>query len=257
MRELVSIIMPSFNTGQFIADAIESVINQSYNNWELIIIDDCSRDNTDDVVEYYLRDTRIQYYKNPANMGAAYSRNRALQIAKGKWIAFLDSDDIWHSDKLKKQITFMENNDLHFSYTNYSEMDEEGNPRNVSWTGPSVINNKMMMTFNYMGCLTVMYDSSFIGQIQIKDLKKRNDYAIWLKVVKKSPAYLLKEDLASYRVRKTGSITDRRKPPLDRIKYNYLLWRLSEEKSALASCILVVINIVFACYKKIVYKKVT
>ena len=110
MNELVSIIMPSYNTAGFIAETIESVINQTYHNWELLIVDDCSPDNTDEVVKPYLADTRIKYFKNEKNSGAAVSRNRALREAKGKWMAFLDSDDLWRSEKLEKQIDFMNNN---------------------------------------------------------------------------------------------------------------------------------------------------
>ena len=122
MNNLVSIIMPSYNTGRFISETIESVLVQTYSNWELIIVDDCSTDNTDEVVKNYLSDDRIHYIKNEINSGAAVSRNRALREANGKWIAFLDSDDLWEPDKLNKQIAFMENNDYHFSYTNYIQI---------------------------------------------------------------------------------------------------------------------------------------
>jgi len=125
MNDLVSIIMPSYNTGRFIEETIESVLAQSYPVWELIIVDDCSTDNTDDVVNQFLADERIRYIKNDTNSGAAVSRNRALREAKGKWIAFLDSDDLWEPDKLQKQISFMRDNDYHFSYTNYIEIDEK------------------------------------------------------------------------------------------------------------------------------------
>ena len=104
MHDLVSIVMPSYNTGRFIKETIDSVLAQSYTMWELIIVDDCSTDNTDDVVSQYLADERIRYIKNDTNSGAAVSRNRALREAKGKWIAFLDSDDLWEADKIQKQI---------------------------------------------------------------------------------------------------------------------------------------------------------
>ena len=116
MKELVSIIMPSYNTGRFIKDTIESVLAQSYTNWELIIVDDCSTDDTDQIIERYLTDNRIIYIKNKTNSGAALSRNRALREAKGKWIAFLDSDDLWEPLKLEKQIAFMQENGYAFSY---------------------------------------------------------------------------------------------------------------------------------------------
>ena len=126
MNELVSIIMPSFNTGKFIKETIDSVINQTYRNWELIIIDDCSTDNTNEVVKK-INDSRIIYLKNEVNSGAAVSRNKALREAKGRWIAFLDSDDLWKNDKLEKQINFMKKNNYYFSYTDYIEIDENGN----------------------------------------------------------------------------------------------------------------------------------
>ena len=104
MNDLVSVIMPSYNTENFIADSIRSVVTQTYSNWELLIVDDCSTDNTDNVVRPFLKDTRVKYFKNEKNYGAAVSRNKALREAKGKWIAFLDSDDLWEITKLEKQI---------------------------------------------------------------------------------------------------------------------------------------------------------
>ena len=107
MDDLVSIIMPSYNTEDYIGESIQSVINQTYSNWELIIVDDCSNDNTDNVVKPFLADSRIKYFKNEHNSGAAVTRNKALREAKGEWIAFLDSDDLWMPEKLEKQINFM------------------------------------------------------------------------------------------------------------------------------------------------------
>ena len=159
MKDLVSIVMPSYNTERFIKETIESVLAQSYSAWELIIVDDCSTDDTDDVVNQYLADERIRYIKNDTNSGAAVSRNRALREAKGKWIAFLDSDDLWEPDKLQKQISFMEENGHYFSYTNYIEIDEESRPNGKSVTGPKRITKHGIYNYCWMGCLTVMYDS--------------------------------------------------------------------------------------------------
>ena len=122
-EDLVSIIMPTYKCGQFIERSIKSVQTQTYQNWELIIVDDCSKDNTDEVVGKYLSDARIKYIKNEKNSGAAVSRNRALKEAKGRWIAFLDSDDLWEAEKLENQIAFMKENDYHFSYTAYEEIE--------------------------------------------------------------------------------------------------------------------------------------
>lgn len=252
---LVSIIMPSYNTANYISDSIHSVLNQTYNNWELIIVDDCSTDGTDEIVASFLSDPRIKYFKNETNSGAAVTRNRALREAKGKWIAFLDSDDLWMPDKLKKQIRFMNENGYHFSFTNYSEIDDYGESLNTLWTAPKRVGKARMAMFNYMGCLTVMYDRDYVGLIQVADIKKRNDYAIWVKVVEKCDAYLLDECLASYRVRSNGSIMNRGKNPLIRMKYNYQMWHDSENKGVVGSLALTATNFFFGAAKKIQYKK--
>ena len=252
MSGLVSIIMPSYNTGRFISETIESVLAQSYSNWELIIVDDCSKDNTDDVVNQYLADTRIHYIKNETNSGAAVSRNRALREAKGKWIAFLDSDDLWEPDKLKKQIAFMEDNNYHFSYTNYIEIDEESAPNGKSVTGPKRITKHGMYNYCWMGCLTVMYDVETVGLIQIEDIKKNNDYAMWLKACEKVNCYLLDENLARYRKR-SGSISNHGYMKL--IKWHYKLYREAENKNPLSSFVLTVRNLFFGVIKKIKYVK--
>lgn len=136
MNELVSIIMPFYNAADYISESIKSAQAQTYTNWELIIVDDCSTDNTDEVVAAFLGDQRIRYLKNERNSGAAVSRNRALRDAKGRWIAFLDSDDLWVSEKLEKQIEFMEKNGYSFSYTNYEEIDMAGQKTGAKITGP-------------------------------------------------------------------------------------------------------------------------
>ena len=252
MNDLVSIIMPSYNTGRFIKETIESVLDQSYPAWELIMVDDCSTDNTDEVVNQYLVDERIRYIKNDTNSGAAVSRNRALREAKGKWIAFLDSDDLWEADKLQKQILFMKDNDYHFSYTNYVEIDEESKVNGKSVTGPKRISKHGMYNYCWMGCLTVMYDADAVGLIQIPDIKKNNDYAMWLKVCKKANCYLLDETLARYRKR-SGSISNHGYMKL--IKWHYKLYREAENKNPISSFVLTVRNLFFGVLKKIIYVK--
>ena len=252
MRDLVSIIMPSYNTGRFIKETIESVLAQSYPVWELIIVDDCSTDNTDDVVNQYLADERIRYIKNDTNSGAAVSRNRALREAKGRWIAFLDSDDLWEADKLQKQISFMEENGYHFSYTNYIEIDEESKANGKSVTGPKRISKHGMYNYCWMGCLTVMYDVEAVGLIQISDIKKNNDYAMWLKVCEKADCYLLDESLAKYRKR-SGSISNHGYMKL--IKWHYILYREAEKKNPIVSAVLTGRNLFFGVIKKIKYVK--
>ena len=245
-EELVSIIMPSYNTGKFIKETINSVIAQTYSNWELIIVDDCSTDNTDEIVKS-INDNRIIYLKNETNSGAAISRNKALREAKGRWIAFLDSDDLWKNDKLEKQIKFMKENNCYFSYTNYIEIDENDNTNGKRITGPKKITKTGMFNYCWPGCLTVMYYANKIGLIQIEDIKKNNDYAMWLKVCKKADCYLLSEDLAMYRKR-NGSISNHSYTAL--IKWHYKLYREAEHQNFICSLFNTCRNMVFGVYKK-------
>lgn len=252
MNELVSIIMPSYNTAKFISETITSVLAQTYTNWELIIVDDCSTDDTDAVVRPYLADGCIRYIKNEKNSGAAVSRNRALREAKGKWIAFLDSDDLWLPEKLEKQIAFMEQNNCRFSYTNYIEIDENSVPNGRSVTGPKKITRHGMYNYCWMGCLTVMYDAETVGLVQIADIKKNNDYAMWLKVCEKADCYLLDEVLAKYRKR-SGSISNHGYTKL--IKWHYKLYREAEKKNSIVSAALTIRNLFWGVWKKVRYVK--
>lgn len=253
MAGLVSIIMPSYNTASYIAESIRSVLNQTYSEWELIIVDDCSSDNTDEVVNLYLSDGRIQYFKNEKNSGAAVSRNKALQKAKGKWIAFLDSDDLWMPEKLEKQVTFMEKNGYQFSYTNYEEIDTEGKKTGVIITGPKKITKTGMFNYCWPGCLTIMYDAKTIGLIQIADIKKNNDYAMWLKICRKADCYLLGEELALYRRGRAGSVSSHSIKTM--IGWHYKLYREAEGQGRIISAFNTGRNLVYGVYKKRKYVK--
>ncbi len=250
---LVSIIMPSYNTGKFIAKTIYSVLAQTYKNWELIIVDDCSTDDTDEVVERFLTDKRIKYLKNEHNFGAAVSRNRALREAKGKWIAFLDSDDLWMPRKLEWQIKFMKKHGYHFSYTNYSEIDESGKPNGITVIGPKRITKTGMFNYCWPGCLTVMYDREYIGLIQIVDIKKNNDYAMWLKICQKVDCYLLNKCLAMYRKGRKGSVSSHSIKTM--IGWHYKLYREAEKMGIINSLVNTGRNLVFGLYKKKRYVK--
>ncbi len=252
MNELVSIITPSYNTAGFIEETVKSVLSQTYTDWEMLIVDDCSTDNTDEVVAPYLSDPRIRYLKNEKNSGAAVSRNYALREAKGKWIAFLDSDDLWTPDKLTKQIEFMKENGYAFSYTNYIEIGEDSVPNGKSVTGPKKITKHGMYNYCWPGCLTVMYDAETVGLIQIEDIKKNNDYAMWLKACKKATCHLLNETLASYRKR-GGSISNHGYRAL--IKWHYRLYRKAEKKNPVWAAILTLRNLFFGVIKKLKYVK--
>lgn len=250
---LVSIIMPSWNTGRYIAESIQSVLNQTYRNWELIIVDDCSMDNTDQVVTAF-RDDRIRYLHNKHNSGAALTRNYALREARGEWIAFLDSDDLWTPKKLEHQIGFMRENGYVLSYTEYEKIDEDSNPLGIYVSGPKRVNKRKMYNYDYIGQLTMMYSAKHFGLIQIKDIKKNNDYAIRLQLYKKPDtcAYLLEENLAKYRVRKVSISHDkfRRK-----FKSHYDLFHVCDEKCAIAALWLACWNMFFGALKKKKYEK--
>ena len=252
MNELVSIIMPSYNTAQYISDSINSVLSQTYENWELIIVDDCSTDNSIEVIKAF-EDSRIILLKNQKNSGAALSRNYALREAKGKWIAFLDSDDIWLPNKLSDQIEYMENNNYHFSYTNYAEIDSNGKRTGIIVTGPKVITRINMNNYCWPGCLTVMYDARTVGLIQISDIKKNNDYAMWLKVCEKEDCYLLNEELALYRRGREGSVSTHNIRTM--VGWHFKLFREAEEQNVVSALFNTGRNILFGLYKKIRYVK--
>lgn len=252
MNELVSIIMPSYNTANYISDSINSVLSQTYNNWELIIVDDCSTDNSIDVVKSF-GDPRIILLQNETNSGAALSRNYALREAKGKWIAFLDSDDVWVPEKLEKQIAFMEENDYAFTFTDYRIC------LNGTWlpyicTGPNVVNKRKMYNYCYFSTITVVYDREVIGLLQIADLKKNNDYALWLQAIEKSNAYRLPECLSFY-MKHDGSVSSGSKIKL--IKWHYFLFKKGLNKNTITSLFLTVNNLVHGVLKKIIYIKKT
>lgn len=251
---LVSIIMPSWNTENFIAESIESVKNQTYTNWELLIVDDCSTDNSDEIVNPFLEDSRIKYFKNEKNSGAALSRNRALREAQGEWIAFLDSDDLWKPTKLEHQLKFMKEHGYNFSYTEYDKIDESGNEIGIYVSGPESVNKKLMYRYDYIGQLTMMYSAKDFGLVQIKDIKKNNDYAIRLQLFKKNEAccYLLKENLADYRIRKKSISHDKLRKKL---KSHYDLFHMCDEKPVVVALWYACWNMFFGVLKKKNFEK--
>jgi glycosyltransferase involved in cell wall biosynthesis len=254
MSQLVSIITPSYNCAQFVEATIQSVFAQTYVNWELLFQDDCSTDETKQIVERLsANDSRIKYERNVRKSGAAVTRNNALRRAEGRWVAFLDSDDLWHPDKLERQINFMISNGYHFSYTKYREINELSENIGINISGPKCINVFGMYAFCWPGCLTVMYDREYVGLIQVEDIKKNNDYAIWLKVCHKADCYLLDEYLAKYRRGRQGSISNQNYFSL--IKWHYRLFREAEHMNLVSSVLLTCLNLLCGVYKKIKYVK--
>ena len=157
MEPLVSIITPLYNSEKYIAETIEFVLAQTYSNWEMIIVDDCSKDNGVEIVEKYReKDKRIKLYQNEINKGVSYTRNRAIDIAQGKYIAFLDSDDLWKKEKLEKQINFMEQNNIVLSYTAYEKINEDGSKRGEIRV-PEKLDYKELLKNCLIGFLTAIY----------------------------------------------------------------------------------------------------
>lgn len=230
MDGLVSVIMPTYNCGSFIAESIESVIAQTYTNWELVITDDCSADNTAEVVSAYMaKDDRIKYFRLEKNAGPAGARNRSIEEAKGDYIAFLDSDDLWTPDKLEKQLAFMNANGINFCCTAYGRIDEAGAPlEKVSHPLRRADYNTVLYRSNPCGNSTVIFNAAAIGKFFVPDIRKRNDFALWLQVLKKEKyVYGFDEILCKYRIR-SGSVSSNK---LSLLKYHWFLYRKIEKLS--------------------------
>ncbi|MGN4425600.1 glycosyltransferase family 2 protein [Bacillus cereus group sp. MYBK30-1] len=201
---LISIITPVYNSEKYIGETIKSVLSQTHENWEMLIADDCSQDNTAEVIKEF-NDDRIKYFKLEENAGAAVARNRALEKANGKYIAFLDADDMWKADKLQKQLTFMIENNIGFSFTGYEILKEEGNKIiNV----PPRLNYSQFMKNTIIGTLTVMVNVDIVGEVRLVNVKKDHDSMTWAKILREGHlAYGLDESLAYYR-KVEGSISN-------------------------------------------------
>lgn len=221
---LVTIITPLFNAEEFIAQTLVSVKEQTYENWEHIVVDDASTDNSVSVVgEQVKKDGRIQLIALPENKGAAFCRNHATSLATGEFIAFLDSDDLWHPAKLEQQIAFMNEHNCDVSFTNYLHIDANGNTLGKRVRALPRLTYKKQHRNNYIGNLTGMYRTAKLGKILAPGIRKRQDWAVWLDAIKLSgqAALGLQEDLAYYRVRK-GSISANK---AGLVKYNFQFYR--------------------------------
>jgi glycosyltransferase involved in cell wall biosynthesis len=233
MEDLVSIITPTYNCGKFIGETIESVQNQTYQNWELIIIDDHSTDDTKETVRRYIeKDNRIKYFFLEDNMGASVARTKAMDLANGIFMAFLDSDDLWYSDKLIKQISFMKKNDYSFTCTAYEQIDKESKFLNkIVKTIPKTDYNRLLLDCP-VGNSTVIYNVEKLGKFQVPNIRKRNDDALWLKILKKEKyIYGFNEVLMKYRIRKKSISSNK----LQLIKHHWILYRKIEGLSLFRS----------------------
>ena len=240
-KNLISVITPCFNSEKFIRATIESVQNQSYSNWEMLIVDDCSTDNSIAIIEEIItKDDRIKLFILPVNSGAAVSRNKAISMANGSYIAFLDSDDLWLHDKLEKQLDFMRANKFYFTYTSYNKINENNISLNESVVCKNKLSYKQMLYSNKIGCLTVIYDVQFFGKIYMPLIRKRQDYALWLVLLKKEKyAYGLNLELSSYRLRDYSISSNK----FEMLKWNWKMFREIEKLSFIKSLYFVLANV--------------
>lgn len=217
---LVSIIIPTFNSEYTIRETVESILNQTYPYFEIIITDDSSSDTTISVIKSF-KDSRIQLNELQKNKGAGIARNTSIRMARGKYIAFCDSDDLWTADKLEIQIKFMNEKKIAFSYSSYYIINENGEylrTKNVS----SKISFQSTLLKNEIGCLTAIYDQEMIGKRYMDEIRKRQDYLLWLKILKDIDiAEGIQAPLALYRVRQNSISRNK----LGLLEYNYKVYR--------------------------------
>ena len=231
-NNLVSIITPAYNCAYTIAETIESVLGQSYDCWEMIIVDDCSTDATVAVVQKYQeQDSRIRLIQLEKNQGVANARNIGMQRAQGRYLAFLDSDDIWLKDKLTEQILFMKENDIAFSYTQYRQFRENVENCKKLIDIIEVVNYKELLKRNIIGCLTVVLDREKIPVFHMPK-ERHEDYIVWLSILKQGyKAYGLKQDLARYRISNASVSGDKQKSAL----WTWNIYRNIEKLSLIKS----------------------
>lgn len=233
ISNLVSIIVPMYNAEKYVEDTINSVINQTYTNWEMLIVNDNSTDNSLEIVKKYAKnDSRIKIYNNDKNLGVVKSRNKMIEKSNGQFIAFLDSDDYWSSDKLEKQVSHMRNNNLCISGTSYYQI-YENSEKIVKIKTKKELTYTDMLKNNYLGCLTVMYDTSRIGKKYFKEINKNEDYLLWLEILKKIGKTInLEENLAYYRVLSNSRSSNK----FEVVKSRWEIYRKYEKLSFVKSC---------------------
>ncbi|WP_026692741.1 teichuronic acid biosynthesis protein TuaG [Peribacillus kribbensis] len=231
---LVSIITPSYNAAEFITETIRSVRRQTFKDWEMIIVDDCSTDRTRDILEKFAEeDVRIRVIPLEENSGAAVARNTALAKAAGRYIAFLDSDDCWKPEKLDSQLRFMQIHDYAFTFTGYELINADSIPINKKVFAPEKVNYESMLKNTIVGTLTVMIDTKQTGPIQMPNIRTRQDLATWLSLLKKGfTAYGLNENLAEYRVGNASISKNKWKAA----KMNWFVYRELEKLSFSKAC---------------------
>ena len=249
IKGLVSVITPTYNCAKFIAETIESVQAQTYENWEMVIVDDCSKDDTKTIVEGYMaQDDRIKYHCLAENSGAAVARTKAMELAQGEYMAFCDSDDLWMPEKLERQLAFMAETGHAFTCTAYEQIDEQGESLNRTIKTITKTDYNRLLLDCPVGNSTVMYNVGVMGKFEVPNIRKRNDDALWLQMLKKEKyIWGMPDALMRYRIR-SNSISSNK---LKVIKYHWILYRQIEHLSVFRSAF----HICWWCFLKVFHIK--
>ena len=262
-NEMVSIIMLSHNQAQYVEESVRSVMAQTYKNWELLFVDDNSKDDTITKMmilkeeakirkEDYTFLDRIKVTQTVSDRGEAVNRNKSLKEARGRWIAFLDVGDVWAPDKLEKQVMFMKENGYTFTYHKYGQMNSKSSNRGVVIGGKEHVTYQDMMKCCWPGYLTVMYDAEKVGKFRLHNTKENNDYSLWLAISEKNDCYLLDENLATMRT-PYGFFS--RWLRTDKIKWRYEVYRVEEDLGPITSFFYTIRNGFYGIVKWMKYVK--
>ena len=229
MNPLVSIIMPCYNAERYIAQSIESVLAQTYDNWELIITDDGSTDKSVEIVQSYCdKDKRIQLEVSEINLGPGTTRNKSIGRARGQYIAFLDDDDLWTPDKLEKQIAFMTENQYGFTFTGYEMINENGNTSGRIVRTDTAMDDKKYLKNTLIGCSTVVLNTAIIGPVHMTKDDTSDDMTLWLDIMHRGfKAYPLNRVLVKHRMRKHSASSNK-------FKATWEVWRVYRDVEKLS-----------------------
>lgn len=241
MMSLVSVVMPCFNCSDSIIDSVNSVLSQTFDNFEVIIVDDASTDGSVELLEELFFDSRLKIYRLPENSGVGNARNFGISKAKSRYIAFLDSDDLWSPTKLEEHLDFMVNNESVFSCTNYSF--KSGSK--IIEIDSAVIFYKDLLKSNSIGCLTVIYDSKILGKVFMPPIRKRQDYACWLNILSKGhKCDVFKKSLSIYNNERPGISNNK----FEMIYWNYIMFRSTQNMSYLRAILMTSRNVLFKIF---------
>jgi teichuronic acid biosynthesis glycosyltransferase TuaG len=245
---LVSIVTPTYNSELFISELISCIQNQTFQGWELLITDDCSTDNTVELVRKFIQtDGRIKLFQLSKNSGAGVARNNSIKEASGRFIAFCDSDDRWLPNKLEVQLQFLTNHKTAFTYSSYLTKDE-----NFKETGrvnaPEEISYKEILRNNYIGCLTAIYDTKTLGKMFMPDIRKRQDWVLWINIIKRLGVVQgIPEPLATYTIRKNSISSNK----FNLVKYNWIVYNKALGFGMIRSLLYLIQFLYFYARKKI------